>query len=112
MKDQLSRLVYSTELGDCRKVLDESCRENEVVIGDGNVRVQRESKGRGGKTVTTIKGLPLNESDLKALLKTLKKKSGAGGAVKQGVIEIQGDKRELLMSELKKAGYDAKLSGG
>lgn len=116
MKHQLGGLVYSTELGktcpECREAIDDCTCTQDSIMGDGNVRIQRESKGRGGKTVTTIKGLPLAQTELKELLKTLKKKCGCGGAVKEGVIEIQGDKRDLLLNELKKAGYDAKLSGG
>lgn len=116
MKHQLGGLVYSTELGktcpECREAIDECVCMKDFIMGDGNVRIQRESKGRGGKTVTTVKGLPLPQTELKVLLKSLKKKCGCGGSVKEGVIEIQGDKRELLLTELKKAGYDAKLSGG
>lgn len=116
MKHQLGGLVYSTELGktcpECREAIDECICTQDSIMGDGNVRIQRESKGRGGKTVTIVKGLPLAQAELKVLLKSLKKKCGCGGSVKEGVIEIQGDKRELLLTELKKAGYDAKLSGG
>lgn len=116
MKHQLGGLVYSTQVGqtcpDCREAINQCACKNDAVIGDGNVRIQRESKGRGGKTVTLVRGLPLPESELKTLLKSLKKKCGAGGAVKEGVIEIQGDKREILLAELKKSGFDAKLSGG
>ena len=80
--------------------------------GDGIARVRRESKGRGGKTVTTITGVPLAEDALKELATTLKKRCGTGGALKDGVIEIQGDHVELLLAELIKLGYKAKKSGG
>jgi len=69
-------------------------------------------KGRGGKAVTLIKGLPLAAPELKTLAKALKKKCGVGGAIKDGVIEIQGDQRELLKSELEKLGHVVKIAGG
>ena len=59
-----------------------------------------------------ITGLPLNDADLEALATRLKSTCGAGGAVKDGKIEIQGDHRDRLVEELKKLGYDAKRSGG
>ncbi len=101
-----SRLVYSTDGG---RVKEE--RKEEMPVGDGRVRVRRDRKGRGGKTVTVIEGLPLAGNDLKAFLKVLKKRCG-GGAVKDGVIELQGDHCEVMLTELKKQGYDAKQSGG
>jgi translation initiation factor 1 len=76
------------------------------------VRVGREVAGRGGKGVSVITGLPLNEVALEALATKLKKTCGAGGAVKEGRIEIQGDHRDKLVAELIKLGYDAKRSGG
>jgi translation initiation factor 1 len=79
---------------------------------EARVRVGREVAGRGGKGVSVITGLPLDEAALEALAKDLKKACGAGGAVKDGKIEIQGDHRDRLVEELKKLGYDAKRSGG
>jgi translation initiation factor 1 len=76
------------------------------------VRVGREVAGRGGKGVSVITGLPLNEAQLEELATKLKKTCGAGGAVKDGRIEIQGDHRDRLVAELTKLGYDAKRSGG
>jgi translation initiation factor 1 len=76
------------------------------------VRVGREVAGRKGKGVSVITGLPLNEADLEALATRLKSACGAGGAVKDGKIEIQGDHRDRLVAELQKLGYDAKRSGG
>ena len=76
------------------------------------VRVGREVAGRGGKGVSVITGLPLNEAALEDLATKLKKSCGAGGAVKDGRIEIQGDHRDRLVAELVKLGYDAKRSGG
>jgi len=76
------------------------------------VRIQRETKGRGGKTVTVISGLQLAPADLTALGKQLKAACGTGGTVKEGNIEIQGDHRERVVAELKKRGYKVKLAGG
>lgn len=80
--------------------------------GAARVRVGREVAGRGGKGVSVISGLPLAAGDLEALATRLKKLCGAGGAVKDGRIEIQGDHRDRLVAELVKLGYDAKRSGG
>ena len=79
---------------------------------NARVRVGREVAGRGGKGVSVITGLPLNEAALDALATQLKKSCGAGGAVKDGRIEIQGDHRDRLVAELIKLGYEAKRSGG
>jgi translation initiation factor 1 len=76
------------------------------------VRLHRESKGRGGKSVTLVKGVPLPEKELKSLARALKQKCGVGGSVKGDVIEIQGDQRDLLKAELEKRGYTVKLAGG
>ena len=105
--DSSSRLVYSTDIG---RVKED--KRIDAVIGDGNVRVRPEKKGRGGKIVTVISGLPLTGNDLKAFAKTLKKRCGGGGAVKDGNIELQGDHVDVIVDVLKKAGYDAKRSGG
>jgi translation initiation factor 1 len=80
--------------------------------GPPKVRVGREVAGRGGKGVTVITGLPLSAAALEELGGKLKKSCGAGGAVRDGVIEIQGDHRDRLVAELQKLGYDAKRSGG
>lgn len=80
--------------------------------GDGIVRVRRESKGRRGKTVTTISGVPLPSDDLRALAADLKRQCGSGGAAKDGVIEIQGDHCDALIEELKDRGYTVKRAGG
>jgi translation initiation factor 1 len=76
------------------------------------VRVGRETKGRAGKGVTVITGLPLRGDALSALATQLKKRCGSGGTVKDGVIEIQGDHRDALVAELIRLGYSAKRSGG
>ena len=80
--------------------------------GDGIARVGRTSKGRGGKTVTTITGLQVQPDDLAALARDLKRLCGTGGSVKAGVIEIQGDRREEIMQELARREIPAKRSGG
>ena len=103
------RLVFSTETG--RIKTDPTSDANEV-LGDGKVRVRLEKKGRGGKAVTTVTGLPLNEAELKELGKKLKKKAGVGGAVKEGVVEVQGDRVAQVIEWLGAMGYDAKRSGG
>ena len=80
--------------------------------GLAKIRVGREISGRGGKGVSVISGLPLTGEALEELATRLKKSCGAGGAVKDGTIEIQGDHRDRLVAELGKLGYDAKRSGG
>jgi translation initiation factor 1 len=76
------------------------------------VRVGRETKGRAGKGVTVVTGLPLAQAQLEALASELKKRCGSGGTVRDGVIEIQGEHRDILVQELTKLGYQAKRSGG
>ncbi len=102
-----SKLVYSTDVGRVKKEVTKP-----EVVGDGNVRVRPEKKGRGGKVVTVISGLPMAVNDLKAFAKQLKKRSGGGGAVKDGNIELQGDHVDIMVDHLKKEGFDAKRSGG
>ena len=80
--------------------------------GDGIVRVRRETQGRGGKTVTTISGVGLAEDALRELAGELKRRCGTGGSVKDYVIEIQGDHREVIVAELQKRGFTVKLAGG
>jgi translation initiation factor 1 len=113
-----NRTVYSTEHGrmcpKCGRPL-ENCTCGKTTAqpkGDGVVRVRVESKGRRGKTVTTISGLLLGEEDLKKVSSELKQMCGAGGAVKDGVIEIQGDHAAALLPELKKRGFTVKRAGG
>lgn len=113
----LSGLVYSTDSGRhcpaCEQPQDSCiCAEQPLNNGDGIARVRRESKGRGGKTVTTIQGLILTLEELKTLTAALKKRCGCGGSLKDGVIEIQGDQVQLLIEELQKRGFTAKKSGG
>jgi translation initiation factor 1 len=79
---------------------------------DGVVRVSRETKGRKGKGVTLVTGLPLNGTDLADLAKQLKGRCGAGGTVKNGIIEIQGDHRDKVVAELLGRGWTVKKAGG
>jgi len=80
--------------------------------GDGIVRVRRETSGRGGKTVTTIAGVPLASDALAELASELKRACGTGGTVRDYVIEIQGDHRPTIVAQLEKRGYTVKLAGG
>lgn len=80
--------------------------------GQSKVRVAREVAGRSGKGVTVITGLPLGGEQLEALAKELKRACGAGGAAREGRIEIQGEHRDRLVTELLQRGYDAKRAGG
>lgn len=117
-------LVYSTEGGrhcpQCaRPVAQCSCKRggkreasDTGAPADGIVRIQRESKGRGGKAVTVVRGLPLDDQALRALAKTLKQRCGVGGAVKDGCVELQGDQRSALQQFLTEQGYTVKLAGG
>ncbi|MBO3276895.1 translation initiation factor Sui1 [Pseudomonas schmalbachii] len=113
----LGGLVYSTDAGrhcpDCGKPVAECiCKQAVIPAGDGIARVRRETKGRGGKTVTTVSGVPMAGDELKDLATALKRRCGTGGSLKDGVIEIQGDHVELLIEELTKRGLKAKKSGG
>jgi translation initiation factor 1 len=117
-KSTEATLVYSSEYGrmcpECSKpVAGCVCRKNRVYpAGDGIVRIHRETKGRGGKTVTVIAGLPLDSSSVKVLSAELKKICGAGGALKDGIIEIQGDHCVAVTRELERRGFRVKRAGG
>lgn len=108
-KNSESRLVYSTETG---RVKPEPAPSEPAPAGDGIVRLHRETKGRGGKAVTHITGLPLAGAALKSLAKELKQWCGTGGSVKDGVVTIQGDQREKLKPALTAKGYTVKIAGG
>ena len=110
--------VYSTERGRLCPYCGQSvaacvCASNTPPPqGDGIVRIGRESKGRKGGGVTVITGLALAPIELKALARQLKKLCGTGGTAKEGVIEIQGDHRDALMTALHQLGHNVKRSGG
>ena len=81
-------------------------------MSGARVRVRREVAGRRGKGVTTILDLPLDDAGMRELAGRLKKRCGVGGAVKDGVIELQGDHRDAVVEVLRADGYDAVLAGG
>lgn len=110
-------LVYSTEKGrmcpECRQPVAQCrCKAGSALVGDGVVRVSRQTKGRGGKCVTVVKGVALDAAALAALGKQLRTACGSGGTVKDGVIEIQGDHCDLVMEVLNKHGHQPKRAGG
>ncbi len=117
-----SRLIYSTESGKlcplCQKPVSGcACKKKKSrfptnIKIDGIIRIQREVKGRKGKTVTTVFGFQLADDELKNLAAQLKRRCGTGGSVKDGVIIIQGDHSDTLITELKNRGFKAKIAGG
>ena len=118
MKARDDGIVYSTAHGrmcpECGRQAKECvCHQKKAVLGgDAVVRIGRETKGRKGKGVTVITGFPGDEAELKELGRQLKAKCGAGGTVRDGVIEIQGDHRHVLLEELSNRGWKVKLTGG
>ncbi len=109
--------MYSTEAGrmcpDCRQPVAQcACKRAVVPAGDGVVRVSRETKGRGGKAVTLVKGVALMGQELAELGKQLKAACGSGGTVKDGVIEIQGDHVDKVVAALQAQGHTVKRAGG
>ncbi|MBK6851411.1 MAG: translation initiation factor Sui1 [Burkholderiales bacterium] len=119
--DNNSGLVYSTDSGrmcpDCRQPLagclcKQQARALALAKGDGVVRVSRETKGRGGKAVTLVRGLQLDDAALAALGKQIRTACGSGGTVKDGVIEVQGDHCDRVLALLVAAGHKAKRAGG
>ncbi|MBX5449668.1 translation initiation factor [Thermogemmatispora sp.] len=118
------RLVYSTDSGEvthcpvchqpyrhCRCDSGSQPAASSAPSG-GSVRVSRERAQRGGKTVTVIRGLPASQSELETLARSLKRLCGAGGTVKNGTIEIQGDHCDKILAHLQALGYRAKRAGG
>lgn len=110
LKKNVHPTVYSTEHG--RICPPGKQVQKSAPKGDGIVRIGRETKGRKGKGVTIISGIPLEASALQVLAKELKQRCGSGGTVKEGRIEIQGDHRDMLCIELAKRGWQVKRSGG
>src|ERR1700682_6152973 len=113
-----ARIVYSTGVGslcpNCRRPVGEcvSPKGAPAAAKPAAVRVGREIKGRAGKGVTTVTGLPMSPSDIHSLATRLKKRCGSGGTVREGVIEIQCDHRDVIVAELSRRGWPAKKSGG
>ena len=105
------RVVYSTTDGDLRKARPADVRRAAGAQG-GRVKVRREVAGRRGKAVTTVSGVPLDDAGLRDLAGRLKKRCGVGGSAKDGVIELQGDHRDVVVEVLRAAGYDVVLAGG
>lgn len=113
----MNRLVYTTDAGRmcpaCRQPVARcSCKQQKIPAGDGTVRVRREVGGRGGKTVTAVRGLPLAAEAMTALAKRLRSACGAGGTVKEGVLEVQGDHVDRVIALLQAEGYTVKRAGG
>jgi len=105
-----ARVVWSTSDGDLRRARDPKVTER--LSGGGRVKVRREISGRRGKAVTTVSNVPLDDAGLRDLASRLKKRCGVGGAVKDGVIELQGDHRDAVVEDLRASGYDVVLAGG
>jgi len=118
MRNKVGGLVYSTESGRmcpaCRRPVAQcTCgKAAPVPAGDGIVRVQRETKGRGGKAVTVVRGVPVDAAALVKLGQDLKAACGSGGTVKDGVIEVQGDHVAKVLALLEQRGFKAKRAGG
>ncbi|MCG2595096.1 translation initiation factor Sui1 [Ramlibacter sp. XY19] len=113
-------LVYSTEAGRmcpvCRRPVAQcSCRSAAaapIASADGIVRVQRETKGRGGKAVTIVRGAPVDAAGLLKLGQDLKASCGSGGTVKDGTVEVQGDHVDKVVALLQQRGWKVKRAGG
>lgn len=115
----LSSLVYATDQGrtcpQCRQArADCRCAALQAALpaGDGKVRVSRESKGRGGKTVTLVRGLPLPLAELEHLGRQLRSHCGSGGTVKDGLVEVQGDHADRVLAWLQAHGSPRALRTG
>jgi translation initiation factor 1 len=108
-----TKVVWSSTDGDLRKARDpDKRRARDLERAGGRVKVRRETSGRRGKAVTTVSGVPLDDDGLKDLAGHLKKRCGVGGSVNDGVIELQGDHRDVVLEVLRGNGYDAVLAGG
>jgi translation initiation factor 1 len=102
------QLVWSTSDGDLRKAPD----KRPSAKSGGRVKVRRETAGRRGKAVTTVSDVPLDDAGLRELAGRLKKRCGVGGSARNGVIELQGDHRDVVVEMLRESGYDVVLAGG
>ena len=106
----MADLVWSSEGGDRRRA--RHAAEKRQPPSGGRVKVRREVAGRRGKPVTTVSGVPLDDAGLRELAGRLKKRCGVGGSAKSGVIELQGDHRDVVVDVLRAEGYDVVLAGG
>ena len=106
------RTVWTSNQGDLRKNESDMRKVVSLPPNQQTAYLYRDSKGRGGKTVTLVKKLVLSEDDMKELAKKLKQVCGSGGTVKDGEIEIQGEHRERIAEALQKMGYRVKIAGG
>ena len=107
-----SRTVWSSQQGDLRKQQTASQNTKSLPPNQQTVYLHRDSKGRHGGSVTLVKKLVLSEADMKDLAKKLKQLCGSGGTVKDDVIEIQGEHREMIAEALTRLGYKVKIAGG
>lgn len=112
MGNDKNRTVWSSEQGDLRKKETGTSRGKSLPPQEQTAYLHRDSKGRGGKTVTLVKKLALPEGAMKDLATRLKQVCGSGGTVKDGIIEIQGEHREKIADALRKMGYKVKIAGG
>lgn len=112
MSKQDHRTVWSSEHGDLRKADKQRSLVRSLPPHQQTVYLHRETKGRGGRPVSLVKNLVLSEADLKALSKQLKQACGSGGTVKDGLIEIQGEHRDMISQVLQAMGYKVKIAGG
>jgi translation initiation factor 1 len=106
------RTVWSSDQGDLRKQEGSPRKVASLPPHQQTIYLHRDSKGRGGSSVTLLKNLTLSEEDMKQLAKRLKQLCGSGGTVKDNIIEIQGEHREKIAEELRKMGYKVKIAGG
>ncbi|WP_427913430.1 translation initiation factor Sui1 [Ramlibacter sp. MMS24-I3-19] len=117
-RSPIGGLVYSTDVGRmcpvCRKAiaLCTCSTPAPAAPGDGIVRISRESKGRGGKVVTVVRGLPADAATLDTLARQIKTACGSGGTVKDGVVEVQGDHRDRIAALLAGQGHKVRQAGG
>src|SRR3954471_5131152 len=109
-KREANRVVWSSTDGDLRKARDPKLKAR--LAAGGRVKVRRETAGRRGKAVTTVSNVPLDDAGLRDLAGRLKKRCGVGGSAKDGVIELQGDHRDVVVEMLRADGYDVVLAGG
>lgn len=109
---QNNRTVWSSDQGDLRNQPGETRNVKSLPPHEQIIYLHRDSKGRGGKTVTLVKKLILSDEDMKDLAKKLKQVCGSGGTVKGDAIEIQGEHREKIAGTLRKMGYKVKIAGG